>query len=239
MRIRAWLHRAAHAGFQELPMSTTNFYRGVVLRKLIAVFAAMLWLCAPCAAEPGAPDPGNAKAGAALVSALRQGGLVIYFRHADTGPAYQEQGVDLSRCDTQRNLNDKGRVEAEQIGDQFRRLGIPVGGVLTSEFCRCRETAELAFERYTVEATLTGVSRSPEAAAKRERAVSGLKKLLGTPPDPATNTVLVSHGYNLWDAEGFHLGTQGEAAIYRPDGQGGYVLVARLTPEQWGQLPER
>jgi len=220
-------------------MSTMHPERCDLLRNFLAALAATLWLCATSAAEPGTPDPGNARAGAALVSVLRQGGLVIYFRHADTGPAYQEQGVDLSRCDTQRNLNDKGRVEAEQIGDQFRRLGIPVGKVLTSEFCRCRETAELAFERYTVEASLTGVSRSPEAAPGRELAVAGLKKLLGTPPDPATNTVLVSHGYNLWDAEGFHLGTQGEAAIYRPDGQGGHVLVARLTPEQWGQLPER
>jgi cobalt-zinc-cadmium resistance protein CzcA len=65
-----------------------------------------------------------------LVSALRQGGLVIYFRHADTGPAYQEQGVDLKRCDSQRNLNDKGRNEARQIGAQFKRLGIPVGEVI-------------------------------------------------------------------------------------------------------------
>lgn len=210
-------------------------------RNLMAGLAALFWLCGSCAAAPdaGTADPGKAKSGAALVSALRQGELVIYFRHADTGPAYQEQGVDLKRCDTQRNLNDKGRVEAEQIGDQFRRLGIPVGEVLSSEFCRCRETAELAFKRYTIEASLTGVGRSSEAAPRRALATAGLKKLLATAPRPVTNTVLVSHGYNLWDAEGFHLGTQGEAAIFRSDGQGGYALVARLTPEQWGALPER
>ncbi|HEX7813017.1 MAG TPA: histidine phosphatase family protein [Burkholderiales bacterium] len=222
-------------------MSTTGSFRQFSPRHIMAVLAALLGFCGPCAAasDPGTPDPGNAKSGAALVSALRQGGQVIYFRHADTGPAYQEQGVDLKRCDTQRNLNDKGRVEAEQIGGQFRRLRIPVGEVFSSEFCRCRETAELAFERYTIEASLTGVSRSAEAAPRRELATAGLRKLLAKAPQPATNTVLVSHGYNLWDAEGFHLGTQGEAAIFRPDGQGGYVLVARLTPEQWGQLPER
>lgn len=219
----------------------TRFSRCFNPRNLLAGLTALLWLAGACAAAPdaGTPDSGNAKSGAALVSALRQGGLVIYFRHADTGPAYQEQGVDLMRCDTQRNLNDKGRVEAEQIGGQFRRLGIPIGEVLSSEFCRCRETAELAFERYTIEASLTGVSRSSEAAPRRDLATAGLKKLLATVPGPATNTVLVSHGFNLWDAEGFHLGTQGEAAIFLPDGRGGYVLVARLTPEQWGQLPER
>ena len=49
--------------------------------------------------------------------------------------------------------------------------------------------------------------------------------------------MLVSHGFNLWDAEGFHLGTQGEAAIYKPDGKGGYALVARLLPREWAELP--
>jgi phosphohistidine phosphatase SixA len=222
-------------------MSTTGSRLCFLSGNFMAGLAAMLLVCAPCLAAPGAgtPDPANARSGAALVSALRQGGLVIYFRHADTGPAYPEQGVDLKRCDTQRNLDDKGRWEAEQIGAQFRRLGIPVGEVLSSEFCRCRETAELAFGRYAIEASLTGVSRASEAAPRRQLATAGLRRVLATVPRPGTNTVLVSHGYNLWDAEGFHLGTQGEAAVYRPDGRGGYALVVRLTPEQWGQLPER
>lgn len=222
-------------------MSATTMKRSIHLCSFSPVLAGWLLLSilSPAAADPGIPDTANAKASAGLVSALRQGGLVIYFRHADTGPAYQEQGVDLKRCDTQRNLNDKGRDEAKQIGAQFKRLGIPVGDVLSSEFCRCRETAELAFGHYQVDSLLTGVSRSPEAAPKRERAIAGLKKMLATLPPAAANTVLISHGYNLWDTEGFHLGTQGEAAIYKPDGKGGYALVARLTPDEWDSLPSR
>jgi len=144
--------------------------------------------------------------------------------------------VDLARCDTQRNLNDDGRAESRDIGAQFRRLHIAVGDVLSSEFCRCRETAQLAFGRYTIEPMLTGVSRSAEAAQRRQRASAALKRLLATPSAAGANTVLVSHGFNLWDAEGFHLGTQGEAAIYRPDGSGGYVLLARLRPREWAEL---
>jgi broad specificity phosphatase PhoE len=197
--------------------------------RMFRILIAMLWLGFP-AWSGAAPE------GAALADALRQGGLVIYFRHADTGPAYEERGVDLSRCDTQRNLNDKGREEARGIGAQFRRLAVPVGEVRSSAFCRCRETAELAFSRYEVDPLLTGVSRAPEAAARREAATAGLRRLLGKPPQPGTNTVLVSHGYNLWDAEGFHLGTQGEAAVYRPDGKGGYVLLARVLPGEWAAL---
>src|SRR6185503_13596938 len=142
----------------------------------------------------------------------------------------------LKRCETQRNLNDNGREEATLIGAQFRMLKIPVGEVLASEFCRCVETADIAFGRHTIEPLLTGVGRSAEAAPRRERAIAALKKMLGATPAAGKNTVLVSHGYNLWDAEGFHLGTQGEAAVYKPDGKGGYALVARVLPREWAEL---
>ena len=199
---------------------------------MFAVFAT-----AGFATPSGVPEQEHALSGKSLAAALERGGYVIYFRHADTGPAYLEQGVDLKRCETQRNLNDNGREEAKLIGAQFRKLKIPVGEVLASEFCRCVETADLAFGRHKIEPLLTGVSRSAEAAPRRERAIAALKKMLAAMPAPGTNTVLVSHGFNLWDAEGFHLGTQGEAAIYKPDGKGGYVLVARLLPREWEELP--
>jgi broad specificity phosphatase PhoE len=203
------------------------------------MLAGLAAICFWCALAPPQADATGLEDPATLASALREGGFVIYFRHADTGPAYREQGVDLNRCETQRNLNEQGRLQARQIGAQFRRAGIPVGPVWSSAFCRCRETAELAFGRYEINPVLTGVSRAPEAASLRESAARGLKRLLATRPAGAVNTVLVSHGYNLWDAEGFHLGTQGEAAVYRPDGRGGYALVARLTPDAWARLPDR
>ncbi|HKQ23556.1 MAG TPA: histidine phosphatase family protein [Burkholderiales bacterium] len=187
-------------------------------------------------APPGTPDAEHALRGKSLASALARGGYVIYFRHADTGSPYAEQGVDLKRCETQRNLNDDGREEARLIGAQFKSLKIPLGEVLSSEFCRCKETAELAFGRYKLEPMLTGVSRSAEAAPQRERGIGALKKMLSATPAQGTNTVLVSHGYNLWDAEGFHLGAQGEAAIFKPDGKVGYVLVARVLPREWMSL---
>jgi len=199
---------------------------------LLAAFSTVV-LSAPS----GVPEQENALHGESLAAALKRGGYVIYFRHADTGPAYLEQGVDLKRCETQRNLNDNGRAEAKLIGTQFKNLNIPVGEVLASEFCRCKETADLAFGRYKLEPMLTGVGRSAEAAPRREQAIAALKKLLAESPVPGTNTVLVSHGFNLWDTEGFHLGTQGEAAIYMPDGKGGYALVARLLPREWEELP--
>jgi phosphohistidine phosphatase SixA len=201
---------------------------------------SLFWslLFAGTAVAQGTPDPQHALAGRALVDALRAGGHVIYFRHADTGPAYGEQGVDLARCETQRNLNDNGREQARLIGAAFRQLRIPVGQVRSSEFCRCKETAQIAFGGFEIDPMLTGASRSAEAAPRRQQGVAALGKMLATSPAPGRNTVLISHGFNLWDTEGFHLGTQGEAAIYRPDGKGGYVLVARLLPRQWSELAQ-
>jgi len=207
-----------------------------VTRFLTALLLLAGFSTGTVAAPAGVPEQEQALSGEALVAALKRGGYVIYFRHADTGPAYSEQGVDLKRCETQRNLNDNGREEATLIGAQFRALKIPVGEVLASEFCRCVETANIAFGRHTIEPLLTGVGRSAEAAPRRERAIAALKNMLGATPAAGKNTVLVSHGYNLWDAEGFHLGTQGEAAVYKPDGKGGYELVARVLPREWAEL---
>jgi phosphohistidine phosphatase SixA len=190
-------------------------------------------------AAPGEPDPAVTLSGPHLVHALQEGGYVIYFRHADTGPPYPErEPVDLQRCETQRNLDDHGRAQARDVGEQLRRLGIPVGDVLVSEFCRCWQTAELAVGRYRKLHALTGVSRDAASAEKREQAAAGLRELLATPPRSHTNTMLVSHGYNLFDVEQFLLGTQGEAAIYHPDGRGGYSLVARVLPDDWAGLPQ-
>lgn len=211
------------------PFQITSRLAGVLLLTVLLAVCSTLARATPS----GTPDPEHALGGKSLASALARGGYVIYFRHSDTGSPYVEQGVDLKRCETQRNLNDNGREEARLIGAQFKLLKIPVGEVLASEFCRCKETADLAFGRHKPDPMLTGVSRSAEAAPRRAQAIAALKKMLSATPAPGTNTVLVSHGYNLWDAEGFHLGTQGEAAIYKPDGKGGYVLVARVLPREW------
>ena len=197
----------------------------------VCVVAWIFLLFAGVAAAAPASD-------AELVAALQRGGNVIYFRHADTGPASPDPPTaDLTRCETQRNLNDNGRAQAQDIGRQFRRLRIPVGAVLSSQFCRCKETAQLAFGRFEVVPTLTGVARGPELAQARRSASEGLRVLLSTVPPEGENTVLVSHGFNLIDLEGLYLSTQGEAAIYQSDGAGGYSLFARVLPSQWSGLP--
>src|SRR5258706_14322846 len=81
-----------------------------------------------------------------VLGELRKGGLVIYFRHGATDQTgANDETADLMKCETQRNLSAEGREQVTQIGKAFKALRIPVGTVTTSPFCRCKDTAKLAF----------------------------------------------------------------------------------------------
>ncbi len=77
-------------------------------------------------------------------AALRQGGIIL-FRHANAPGGGDPAGMRIGDCTTQRNLDDTGRAQARRIGEAFRSRGIAVGRVVTSQWCRTGETAELAF----------------------------------------------------------------------------------------------
>jgi phosphohistidine phosphatase SixA len=167
-------------------------------------------------------------AGKTLVAALRRGGYVIYFRHTATNMTQTDS--DLSRCETQRNLNAQGRADARAIGAAFQALAIPVGQVLSSGYCRTRDTAQLAFGRAKLVRDLSGLP-----ATQREQRTAALRKLLATEPEQGTNTVLVSHGFNITAAAEISI-SEGEAAIFAPQSDGTFILVARVLPEEWAVL---
>lgn len=77
-------------------------------------------------------------------AALKQGAIVL-LRHANAPGGGDPPDMRIGDCATQRNLDDQGRAQARRIGDAFRSRGVVLGRVLTSQWCRARETAELAF----------------------------------------------------------------------------------------------
>jgi broad specificity phosphatase PhoE len=180
---------------------------------------------------------GGAQSERQLVQALRAGGYVIYFRH---GPSDQNQTdtdpTNLGNCAAQRNLTDAGRDQARAIAAAFRRLNIPVGAVLSSEYCRALEYSRLAFSMAVPEASLN--LTDPLGEQQKAASTTALIGLLGTPPDPATNTVLVSHSPNIRLAALVDLSIEGEAAIFRVDTPGSSTLVARLMPADWPRLAD-
>jgi virginiamycin B lyase len=160
---------------------------------------------------------------------------VLAFRHAATNFSMTDSTRDLRDCSRQRNLTAEGRRQARSIGREFRRLGIPVGRVLASPFCRTRETATLAFGRaISSRELLSAEFFEGERAAQRQPA--RLRQLLGRPPRRATNTILVSHNFAIDDATGESL-AEGEAVIVAPGrGRRGFEVVGRLEAGQWGRL---
>jgi phosphohistidine phosphatase SixA len=96
----------------------------------------------PWALEPAAADPTDAAR-----SLLQQGGggLVVAMRHALAPGTFDPPGFRLGDCSTQRNLSDEGRAQAQRIGAWFRQHGLVPTAVRSSEWCRCRDTAQLAF----------------------------------------------------------------------------------------------
>jgi phosphohistidine phosphatase SixA len=201
-------------------------------------FAVALLLTALAALLPQ-PSHGAAAAsplqGRALVQALRSGGYVLYFRHAATiWTQTDEDPPAFADCATQRNLSPEGRADARRIGAAIRRLRIPVGRVLSSAYCRTRQTALLAFGRARVTTDITGLPAA-RSDAERARRVRALRNLLATPPERGTNTVLVSHLFNLQEATGVSI-EEGEAAIFRPRADGGFRLVATVVPRAWNRL---
>ena len=170
-----------------------------------------------------------------LAERLRRGGYVLAFRHAATDFSMTDSTRDLRDCSRQRNLTAEGRREARSIGREFRRLGIPVGRVLASPFCRTRETATLAFGRAVPSGALLSAEFF-EGEPAGERQPARLRRLLASPPRQATNTILVSHNFAIDDATGESL-AEGEAVIVTPGGgRRDFEVVARLKAGEWARL---
>jgi phosphohistidine phosphatase SixA len=90
--------------------------------------------------------PAQAQASEALWALLKSGGQVVIMRHAATdSTAGDRDTMRLEDCSTQRNLSPAGRDEARRIGSAFKARGITVDDVRSSVWCRCHDTATLAF----------------------------------------------------------------------------------------------
>ena len=169
-----------------------------------------------------------------LVEALREGGYVIYLRHAITDRSKEDDpAVDLDDCSTQRNLSDDGREQARQIGEAFRALEIPIGTAYSSEYCRTRDTAELAFGDYEVEPALTGFPE--ESDPTYEARVRGTEELLARAPAEGENTILVAHVKNLEEVAGRTI-EEGELAVFEPLGGRSYRYRGQLPAGIWPEL---
>jgi hypothetical protein len=175
----------------------------------------------------------GAQVDASTVAKLREGGYVLYMRHTSTDFSQNDARMtSYEDCANQRNLTDKGRAEAREIGAQVKRLRIPIGEVLSSPFCRTLETARLAFGK----AQATNEVRGGPVRSNDPERYEGLKKLLSSAVPRGENRVISSHGNPFQAVAGPPYLSEAEIAVVRPEGAMRFSVIARIRPEDWSSL---
>ena len=90
----------------------------------------------------------NADTEKEIINNLQKGGNLIFIRHAYAPGNGDPENFDINNCETQRNLSQSGRLQSKKIGNFFKENEIPIKLVISSEWCRCKETASIAFKTY-------------------------------------------------------------------------------------------
>jgi len=169
-----------------------------------------------------------------LVKMMQQGGYVIYMRHAMTD--HSQKDVDrknLENCGTQRNLSERGKQQALAIAAAFKANNIPVGEVLSSPWCRAKDTAYLAFGRAAIVDELGfSISKNREEIMHLSKV---LNKLLAQQPGSGINTFLVSHTSNLKEAATVWPKPEAVMVVFKPDQKeaSGYKYIGMIKPDYW------
>jgi phosphohistidine phosphatase SixA len=185
---------------------------------------------------------GSAEESRELVSALKHGGYVIVFRHGATDDSQKDiYPFNFDDMKTQRQLSEKGRDMARQIGAAIKKLGIPIGEVYTSRLNRAIETGKLLSDQEVrpVDALTDSGAGSTSAMANptggNAKAGLALRELINAAPKAGTNTLIVTHKTNIADAFGKEASDvqEGEAFVYRSSGSAPSALVARVKATFW------
>jgi phosphohistidine phosphatase SixA len=177
-----------------------------------------------------------------LVSSLKQGCYVLIFRHTATDDSqkdvYPFRFDDMS---AQRQLSEKGRDMARQIGAAVKELAIPIGDVYTSRLNRAIETGKLISGREVrpvdalTDSSNASASGMANPAGANAKAGQSVQQLVDAPPKAGTNTFLVTHKTNIADAFGKDAGDvqEGEAFVYKASGSGPAAFAGRIKPADW------
>jgi phosphohistidine phosphatase SixA len=173
----------------------------------------------------------KADSAAEALNLLHSGGYTIYFRHAVTEQNPNETSAAANDdCAHQRNLSADGREQAQRIGAAFRALKIRVSQVVAGPLCRTMETARLIFGRSQSDPDVRG-------GGLGQSDYPGLRRLVAQVPPAGSNNAIVGHGHQFQAiAKSNGELAEGEAAIVKADGKGGFKIVARIASDEWSRL---
>jgi phosphohistidine phosphatase SixA len=170
---------------------------------------------------------------AGLVAALRQGGHVVFLRHARTNAEEIDTGR-LGDRSGQRNLSADGIAQATALGDGMRALEIPFDRILASPVYRARDTGELAFGEGNIEVTMELVA-DDYAGPQLQDMIQATRRLLSMRPPDGENTLLIGHRTPLQMVTGMGFPDsvlpEGAMAVFVPEGTE-TRLLGTLTAEE-------
>ncbi|WP_216829686.1 histidine phosphatase family protein [Alkalihalobacterium elongatum] len=175
-----------------------------------------------------------------LLNLLQEGGFNFYVRHAEATIGVDQPFLSFYDCNTQRNLSNVGRQQAIAYGETTRSLDIPIDyPIISSPFCRTRETAALAFEQENKEIDPFWAEvyqlADPLPPTERVRIINLVTSALELAPSPGTNKVIIGHNF----PESVGLGripNMGTVVIW-PRGRGlGYDVIAKLSLRDFQSL---
>ena len=186
---------------------------------------ALLWL-GP-AAWLGPVAAASESTGASVSELLRRGGVVLALRHARAPGTFDPPDFRLGDCRTQRNLDESGRAQAKRLGAWFAAQGLKPAAVRSSPWCRCVDTAQLAFGRAEVWPAL-GSPRGGDAPRNAQHLAQLRAALREVGGRPGVFEVWVTHMFVLSALTG-HGSESGEGLVLQHD-ESMPRLLARLTP---------
>jgi len=144
---------------------------------------------------------------------LREGGQVLLMRHAQTDPGVGDPpNFRVGDCSTQRNLSEAGREQSRRVAAAFAREGLRIDDVRSSAWCRCVDTAELAFGKHMVWQPINSFfGRGGASNSQTQEVLDALKDFKGP-----GNIALVTHQVNITALTGGFV-SMGEMLLTRPD----------------------
>ena len=126
-----------------------------------------------------------------LINKLKEGGKLIFIRHAYAPGNGDPTNFNLNDCSTQRNLSNEGRKQAKLIGKFFTKNNIEIGDILSSEWCRCKETAKIAFKNFSTNSFLNSFYNA-KYAKNKDKQVRALNNYIKN-FENKKNLILVTH----------------------------------------------
>mgnify|MGYP001383219120 FL=1 len=135
--------------------------------------------------------PINSFSNEKIINSLKDGKKIVFIRHAIAPGNGDPDNFDITDCSTQRNLNDKGRAQSKIIGEFFKSNKILFDKVLTSEWCRCKDTGIIAFGDIETFSALNSFY-DQRFAKNKDKQIQNLKKYIKNWKSKK-NLILITH----------------------------------------------